>query len=549
MRILLTALCGFVLSVQVFAQGPSKEGPSALTPLFYKAETYRITGRTNLAAEAYLRLLTEDPTHEAALYQLGRILLQTGDYLGAQNVLKTGHEAHPQNEWMHQMYAVCEAKLGHFPEAIAAFQSLALQRPDKPEYLEAALDAAIGGELFLEADRVIQSFESTYGQTPETAQQRARFMVQAGDVKGAVKVLKTAISTNAEVPEYVGLLAQLYDSQKLGKKALKVLDKGLEQHPKNGPLYLEKARMLQQLGRWDDATQALVKAFETDGVALSTKGQILMDFYKVAREELSFVEPFDRLWRLAEEQHVQETGWQLVLAERYRYDVLGADAVESYGNAIKGGLDAIEVYDAAVQTAKEYGLKAQGLELLEGMYDTYGKDPKVAKYVVSFYAEWSAWKACAPVAAEVAEVELDPEVKQWLHSTAGYAFYQSKDIDNAVVQYEKSLQLKRDAQTLNNYAWALAKNDRELEKAERLSAESNAKEQGQPLYLDTWALVLYKLGKYAQAQEKMEVALHLADSGPTDNMLTLAAKIEDALGNTGKALEYRDKAKKLREKK
>ena len=173
----------------------------------------------------------------------------------------------------------------------------------------------------------------------------------------------------------------------------------------------------------------------------------------------------------------------------------------------------------------------------------------MAKYVVSFYAEWSAWKACAPVAAEVAEVELDPEVKQWLHSTAGYAFYQSKDIDQAVVQYEKSLRLKRDAQTLNNYAWALAKNDRELDKAERLSAESNAKEQGQPLYLDTWALVLYKLGKYAQAQEKMEVALQLADSGPTDNMLTLAAKIEEALGNTDKALEYRDKAKKLREKK
>ena len=549
MRILLTALCGFVLSVQVFAQGPSKEGPSALSPLFYQAETYRITGRTNLAGEAYLKLLAEDPTHEAALYQLGRMLLQGGDYLGALSVLKTGHEAHPENEWMHQLYGLCEAKLGHFPEAIAAFQSLALQRPDKPEYLEAALDAAVSGELFLEADQVVQRFEATYGQTPESAEQRVRFLVQSGDEKGAVKVLKTAISTNADSPEYVGLLAQLYDSQKLGKKALKVLDKGLDRHPNNGPLHLEKARILQQLGRWDEATEALINAFETDGVSLSTKGQILMDFHKVAREELSFVEPFDRLWRLAEEKHIQEPGWQLVQAERSRYDALGADAVESYANAIKGGLDAIEVYDAAVQTAKEYGLKAQGLELLEGMYDTYGKDPKVAKYAVSFWAEWYAWEKCAPAAAEVAEVELDPEVKQWLHSTAGYAFYQSKDIDQAVVQYEKSLQLKRDAQTLNNYAWALAKNDRELEKAEQLSAESNAKEQGQPLYLDTWALVLYKLGKYAQAQEKMEVALQLAKSAPTQNMLTLAAKIEEALGNQDKALIFRAKAKELRENK
>ena len=67
------ALLGVFISITTFAQGPSKEGPSALSDLFYKAETYRITGRTELAKEAYTLLLAQDPVHETALYQLARL--------------------------------------------------------------------------------------------------------------------------------------------------------------------------------------------------------------------------------------------------------------------------------------------------------------------------------------------------------------------------------------------------------------------------------------------------------------------------------------------
>lgn len=542
MRILLTAICGFVLSVQVFAQGPSKEGPSALSPLFYQAETYRITGRTSLAADAYMKLLEQEPTHEAALYQLGRMLLQTGDYLGAQTVLKSGHDAHPDNEWMLQLLALSEAKLGHFSTAIDAFKTLHLQRPDKPEYLEAALDAAVNGEEFYTADQIVQTYEATYGQTPETAQQRVGYLLKANDLKAATNVLKLATKTHPEVPEYIGLLSQLYAGNDLDKKAIKVLEKGIETHPRNGPLHLEKARILQKLGKWDAASESIHKAFEVEGVPLSTKGSILIDFLGVAQKDASFQVSFDELWEVARMQHEEELGWQLVLAERLRIEDQSEAAVAAYLQAVRGGIDQIEVIDAALQVANGGQLKPQALELIDIMYEVYGHDSQIAKYIVGQWANLYAWEKCAPLAAEQAALTLDPEEKHWLHSTSGYGYYQSKNMTLAVEQYEKSLKIKRDAQTLNNYAWALAKNDLDLDKALLLSAESNAKEKDQPLYLDTWALVLYKLGEFEQAQEKMELALQLVDSAPTPNMLQLAAKIEEALGNKSKALIYREQA-------
>ena len=46
-------LQALLFSATLFAQGPSQEGPSALSNTYYKAETYRLTGRVVLAMEAY----------------------------------------------------------------------------------------------------------------------------------------------------------------------------------------------------------------------------------------------------------------------------------------------------------------------------------------------------------------------------------------------------------------------------------------------------------------------------------------------------------------
>jgi tetratricopeptide (TPR) repeat protein len=78
-----------------------------------------------------------------------------------------------------------------------------------------------------------------------------------------------------------------------------------------------------------------------------------------------------------------------------------------------------------------------------------------------------------------------------------------------------------------------------------LTQESNDLQTLEPTYLDTWAWVLYKLGRYDEAREKIKVALQLLRTAPDAVMYRHAATIEEAAGNSTQAEEYRNKAKAL----
>lgn len=547
MRILWTALCGILFTINTFAQGPSKEGPSALSSLFYQAETYRLTGRTSLAAQAYEKLLREDATHETALYQLGRIAFQRGDFLSAKELLERGVAHHPGNEWMWQLYGFSAAKLGDYEAGIGAFRKLQQMRPDKTEYVDNALSVAVEAGAFETAIEIVQDFESQYGRTPQSVEQQLEYYQRAQDSKGALALLKESSKEQPDRPEYQVLIGQWHTANGKEKKAVKLLSSSIETFPTEAGLYLERARALQQLGEFEEAFADLELALTYPGLDLKTKGTILLSYYAMVEQNPQEEARFDRMWHAVESTHAEEPGWSLLKAEFFKAKEMPDSAMVYYIEAVDRGFDVVEVFDNALQLGMGTGQKAKSLELLDRMYDLYGQDQQLAKFMVAQWSAWNAWKELAPVAAELAEVELDPEDKRWLHSSAGYGYYQMDQIDLCIEHYEKSLAISRDAGTLNNYAWALAKSDTALNTALVLTEESNAKQANEPIYLDTWAFVLFKLGQFEQAREKMELALQLSQSAASKDMYQRAAKIEEALGNDAKAQKYREKAKSLNE--
>ena len=63
------------------------------------------------------------------------------------------------------------------------------------------------------------------------------------------------------------------------------------------------------------------------------------------------------------------------------------------------------------------------------------------------------------------------------------------------------------ASVLNNYAYYLSERNEQLEKAERMSKRSNELSPGQMSYQDTYAWVLFRLGRYADARTWVEKAI------------------------------------------
>jgi len=108
--------------------------------------------------------------------------------------------------------------------------------------------------------------------------------------------------------------------------------------------------------------------------------------------------------------------------------------------------------------------------------------------------------------------------------------------------YEKSLKFDPDnLSALNNYAYFLAVEGRDLEKALAMSSRVVALTENNPTYLDTHAWVLYRLGRAEEAKKVMQQAL-ARDKHNSPELLVHYGDILDALGERFIAETYWRKA-------
>ena len=545
MQKLLLALLALFFTATSHAQGPSKEGPSVLTELFYQAETFRITGRTGLAMQSYERMLKQDAENETALYQLARIMFAQADYLAAQQLLARGTIAHPDNEWIWRLQAQNARQLGDFTTSLASFRTLQELRPDKLEYLQESLQSARAAGLTAEAISILESLETLFGMTPETVKQKMGLYLQANDIKGAEKVLRLASEAQPQRVEYLGLLGQFYDGNGQSKKAIKVLKRAVSKFPENAPIAMEMARVLQSKGDLEGSIIYLEQALRYPGLTLQDKAPVLLSLWEGSKKDSSMISMVNRSWEYTKILHGSEGAWDLLEAEKFLFEGdLEASAL-SYRSAIEKGLDAIEVYQQLLAIAEEADLKELAIEVLDDLQENYTQEEEIQQYVVFSYYQWKDWARCAPLAAERAQNSLIPSTKKWLLDLAAHSYFALDSVSEGIKNYELSLSIDRDAGTLNNYAWELGKRGVKLHYALELVEESNDKSALDPTVLDTWAWVLYKMNRFSEAQTKMGLALQLLRTKPDAVIFRHAAAIEKALGNTEQSVLYRSKANEI----
>jgi len=137
----------------------------------------------------------------------------------------------------------------------------------------------------------------------------------------------------------------------------------------------------------------------------------------------------------------------------------------------------------------------------------------------------------------------NPPLKTQFYATLGDAYNSMKLYDKSDAAYEKALEIdSKNIHVLNNYSYFLSLREEKLERAEKLSALCNELEPNQPNYLDTYAWILYKQGKYVQAKEWLEKAVSVGG----DKNAVILEHLGDVLyqlNQPKEALKYWKKAK------
>ena len=133
--------------------------------------------------------------------------------------------------------------------------------------------------------------------------------------------------------------------------------------------------------------------------------------------------------------------------------------------------------------------------------------------------------------------------------------------EEAYAAYDSCLQWKDDnLGCLNNYAYYLSEEDRELAKAEQMSYRTVQAEPDNATFLDTYAWILFKRKKYAEAMQYINMAVdndttksaviieHAGDihavNGDTDGAVKFWQQALEAGAENGKAIRRKIKLKK-----
>ena len=459
--------------------------------------------------------------------------------------MKEGTENYPYNEWMWRLQAQNAEQIGNTPIVLTSFERLVELRPHKHEYIQDALQSALILKETEKALKFLNLLEKLLGSGPEHVQQRMEIHLRNNDLKSANDVIKNAIKNNPNRVEYRGLAAQFYDANGKRKKTKKILSQAVLDFPNNARIAMEYARFLQSSDLVEESMYYLERALTLPGMSLTEKGPVLLSLWETAQHDTSMLPMVNKSWAATKELHQEEGGYYLLLGERLLLENKIQESVLVYLQAIDRGYNNIEVYTQIAEMCKQTNQDSIARDVINRFKIDFGHRIEILEYIVFWYYEKQWWKDCAELAIESAPKALDDDIEKWFYNLAATAFFSQDSVDLGVKAYTHSLDIERDAAALNNLAWELGKRGLNLERALKLTQESNSKKGLEATYLDTWAWVLFKMGDYTEAQKKMALALQLQRSAPDSVIYRHAAAIEKALGNEERAMEYNQKAKEL----
>lgn len=130
------------------------------------------------------------------------------------------------------------------------------------------------------------------------------------------------------------------------------------------------------------------------------------------------------------------------------------------------------------------------------------------------------------------------ELRVQVLSMMGDLKYRMKDFDSSYGFYEEALKISpEEPLILNNYAYFLAEGDRDMKKALKMAETVMAKEGDNETYIDTYAWVLFKLGRYREAHKTM-LRIFEKEGERDPEILEHMGYILSAMGKCSEAVEY-----------
>ena len=515
---------------------------------FLEAVRLKEKGEADAAFEMYRHCLSIDPQSAVTLYELGKFYLYLGQPEKGEDFLRKAMAAEPGNYWYKETLAGYYQGKGEHLKSIEVLEEMAAQFPSRLEPLMALVDLYGRIKDFPKVIHSLDRLEKLDGKSEQISMEKFRMYLAMDDNEKAFSEIESLVKEYPYEMRYLTILGDVYMENGKENEAFNTYQEVLAQEPGYAPAMLSLASYYEKTG------QDSLYRVQLDGLLLNQKvesrtkvnimRQLIMRSERSDRDSTQIVGLFDSM--LAQEQENADVA---MLAAQYLLS-------KRMDEKAKPVLWKVLELDPENKPARLQLLSfAISKEDLDEVIRICSPAVEYMPEALEFYYYWGIAHYQKEQHDEALEVfkkgvrQVTPDSEKTMvsdfYSIMGDLYHIKKMNVEAYAAYDSALVYKPDnIGALNNYAYYLSVERKNLDKAEEMSYKTVKAEPTNNTYLDTYAWILFEKGKYVEARIYIDQAMQ--NGGDKSSVVVEhCGDIYYKNGEEEKALEYWKQAEKL----
>ncbi len=514
--------------------------------LFLEAMTERQKGNSDAAFDLLHYCISIDSTRSEAYYYLAYYYSVLKQRETAMTFFEKAVELEPDNSIYLETLGNAYIAQRKYKEATGILQRFFEKNTDRTDVLGLLIQLYEQLEDYDNAIASLSRLEIIEGKSERLSYAKSNLYTQKGDKKAAIAEMKQLADQYPNDNNYRCLYANTLYVNGQKKKAVSIYDDILEQEPDNRTAQL--ALLAYYSDRKDTVRvneyveRVLVNKHATTEDRIRLMRQVIADNEQSGGDSTRVLQLFHRMLNMP-----QSDAEIAILCAAYMS--LKNMPNDSIRQPLEQVLQITPDHAAARLQLVSYAWQAEDRDRVISLCQDarqYNPDEMAFYYYqgIAYYQKKQLDDALDAFQNGISVItqESDPNIVSDFYGVMGDLYHQKGMDKEAFAAYDSCLAWKDDnISCLNNYAYYLSIKNIRLNDAERMSLRTVKAEPNNATYLDTYAWVLFQLGRYDEAVTYIDRTLE-NDSDTTVVMLEHAGDIYYKAGRHEKALEFWQKA-------
>lgn len=514
---------------------------------FFEGLNLKAAGKFDAAFDAFNYCLAIDSTASPVLYELSSFYVQMNRPEKAVDMLQRAVANSTDNFTYRMALATISRNLGMYGEAAGEYEKLVKAFPGKPElnyYLAEALTQE--GEIGKAID-AYNALESSIGMNEALSMQKYKLYNQLQQSDAAFQEIEKLAAKYPMEARYQIILGDLHLEKNDTVKARAYYEKAHGIDPANPYYIVSMANYYEATGNKEAAETQIRNALVNEKLDVDTKVAILSRYILKLQQSQKGTESANALFQTLLEQHPEDTD----LKQMYGSLLIAQGKTDEARFQFQLITEMEPENAAAWQQLLNMALKAEDIpeviRICTKCQELFPEAPEYYFYLgIAYYQQEKYQEALNTYYAGINIIPAEnPRLKSDFYGQIGDIYYQMKQMDQTYKAYDEALKYNdNNIVVLNNYAYFLSLDKKDLKKAERMSAQCIKLEPDNATYLDTYAWIFFVQGNYTLAKIYIESALEK----DTTNSAELVDHYGDILfmsGDKDKAVEQWKKAREM----